>query len=136
MRALIAAALVAVAMLVVTGGRAELPSAHAEWTTTLLEARELDIGPRGHGTGDVSLSRWRLTDRNGRAVGFAYQNCRWMTAMVRSCLTVYSPPGGTIVVAGMVGDQSALAVIGGTGTYFGARGAAVREGRRVRFAFV
>lgn len=86
--------------------------------------------------GDQLLRKWRLTDRAGQPVGFGYEECRWFSTMLLRCQATYSPPRGTIDVAGVVtGDGTILAITGGTGDYDGARGEATRNGRILTFVF-
>lgn len=133
MRALAAVAVLAAVATV--GWASAADPGKATWTTTLLASRSIDIGPRGPGIGDGLIRKWRLTDREGKAVGFGYDDCRWMSSMILRCSGTYSPPGGSIDVAGMVGDGSPLAVTGGTGRYVGARGEVTRNGRTITFVF-
>jgi len=129
------AALAVIAAVVAVGWAAAAGQQQAEFTTTLLASSSLDIGPRGKSIGDATIRKWRLSDRAGKAVGFGHEACRWTSSMLRLCVAVYVPPGGSIVVEGMVGDGSALAIAGGTGDYLAASGQAVRNGRTIRFEF-
>lgn len=116
-------------------GASEAAPARAEFTTTLISWRVFDIGLEGPTVGDTLVRKWRITDRDGTAQGFAHEVCRWTSSVLRLCTGVYDLSTGSLVFEGMVGDGSPVAITGGTGEYFGASGEATRRGRIVKFAF-
>lgn len=130
--AVVTLALIATATSFITNTAA---ASRAEFNTTLLSARTYDIGSVGPGVGDVSIRRWRITDRDGTPQGFAYEVCRWTTRLLRLCTGTYELSTGTIAFEGIVGDASPLALTGGTGEYVGASGQVTRLGRVVKFMF-
>ena len=120
-----------VALLSLGHAEAQL-SGTAQFTATVVGQLVLDIGPRGKGLGDASITRWRLTDRQGHTLGFGHQFCRWTTSTARACYGTYVLPDGQIQFQGVVGNGGPLAVTGGTGLYVGAKGQLKRSGKTVR----
>lgn len=136
MRAVTAVTVFAAAVMFGSIAGAAPAVSRAEFTTSLLDIRTLDIGPPGSSVGDALIRRLRLTTRGGKAVGFGYEDCRWITNTVRLCHIVYDLPTGSVVLQGTVmGTPQPVAITGGTGEYFGKDGQATWRGRTVRLTF-
>lgn len=115
-------------------GSSALP--RATFTTSLISMRVLDIGPDGPTIGDTLIRHLRVTTRGGTRVGFASENCRWITSRARLCNIVYDLPTGSVVLEGTVGGPPRpVAITGGTGEYLGRNGQATWSGRTVEFVF-
>jgi hypothetical protein len=76
--------------------------------------------------GDATEQVWSLRSRYGHEVGFWLMSCRWVSNVSRLCTTVVRMPLGQITVTGASPTPyiGTYAVVGGTGVYDGADGAA------------
>lgn len=131
MRKVIAA--IAVVVVSMLGGAAASapPPPYVEMTASLTASQTTDIGARGPTIGDASVRKWRLSDREGNAIGTGYEVCSWTGPQLRHCVGAYGLVGGSIAFNGVVGDGSPLAVVGGTGIYARASGQLTRRGKTV-----
>jgi hypothetical protein len=130
---LIAAAAVtaALAVAVPAATHAQAPGAR---TFKLVELNKgskttfVDNGRKGAGAGDVVNLVMPVVDDTGAKAGTLTGTCT-MSGTPKSdeppmtCQAVYALSGGDLVVAGRIGPgPDHIAVVGGTGTYAGARG--------------
>jgi hypothetical protein len=84
----------------------------------------VDVGKRGDSLGDQTFCRATL---RGDASGRAHWDCTYLGTEPRGedCTAHAELPGGTLQMAGRLSHTSAAstwAVVGGTGSYAGARG--------------
>lgn len=82
-------------------------------------------GPVGR-RGDATEQVWSLRSRYGHEVGRWLLSCRWVSDVSRLCTTVVRMPLGQITATGASATPyvGTYAVVGGTGVYDGAGGAA------------
>lgn len=118
--------LVAVVVIVVAVGVAtSAPTATGQInvTATLTKATGRAVAPPGRQSNAVEQS-WRITDRNGRAIGRMLQQCRWVTRNARVCQGELALPRGKVVFLGSSASplEGQFAVTGGTGVYRSAGG--------------
>lgn len=93
-------------------------------TVTLATSTTRSLSPPGK-SGDIVTQTWRVTDRNGRAIGRWMLWCNWVQARTRFCIGELRMPGGTLQVQGASPTRlhGELAITGGTGIYERGRGA-------------
>lgn len=129
MRTLIACVVVVAITMAVPSSLAHSPFLRIEINHRILNSEFIDIGQPGLSAGDVTVRRWRLSDRFGRQIGYAHENCRLTSDTTHLCAGAYALPTGTITFQGMMGRP--MAVTGGTGEYVDASGQVFRRGRIV-----
>jgi hypothetical protein len=104
----------------------------------------VDAAPAGPSEGDYYVFNLRLQDEHGKRIGRTDGHCTAITIDNNDtryqCLVIETLPGGTLVHDGIfeAGKVSHFAILGGTGTYSGARGEAIysADGQSIVFHLV
>ena len=159
-------AVLAVAVTLISSGPSRADGAGRVYTVTVTAASEdtergiADAGPAGLGKGDTYVSNAKLRNRRGRVVGAYHVTCTITDENDRgnawsNCTTVARIDGhGTLIATGLAElldvdtapggfgvapPRASFAIVGGTGSYTGARGQVTSKRtpstRRLRYRF-